>query len=74
MTTIIAILAMISGAVILGGLLILGIRNSALKQGQLEERAEEDARQLIAKEKADRVLAEHRDPDGVSERLRDGSF
>lgn len=74
MTAVITILALIGGFVILGGLLILGIRRAAQEQGRLEERNEENARQELAKRKADAVLAEHRDPDGVSERLRQGDF
>lgn len=50
------------------------LTDSQRKQGALEERQRQNDEANTARRAADDVLAEHRDPDGVTERLRRGDF
>ncbi len=50
------------------------LTDSQRQQGALEERQRQNDSANEAIRKADDVLAEHRDPDGVTERLRRGDF
>lgn len=50
------------------------LTDSQRRQGALEERQRQNESDNEARRKADDVLAEHRDPDGVTERLRRGDF
>ena len=56
------------------GLFVAGVvkamKDTAKDAGKVEERDAESQRQNAAKARSDAVLAEHRDPDGVDERLR----
>jgi len=60
------------------GLFVTGVvqamKKAAHDAGVAEERDAETQRSNAAKARADAVLAEHRDPDAVDDRLRDGSF
>lgn len=74
METLLLIGGGIVGVFALIGLLITKLTNSAREEG---ERAEQVRRALEAdkaKARADSVLAEHRDPDAVDDRLRKGDF
>lgn len=68
-------LAVGGGALIL--LAIIGLLIWLVIRGARAEQAAKDATQIkdqtIAKKQAD-IIAEHRDPDRVSDRLRDSSF
>lgn len=70
-----AYLAIGGGALIL--LAIIGLLIWLVIRGARAEQAAKDATQIkdqtIAKEQAD-IIAEHRDPDRVSDRLRDSTF
>lgn len=60
------------------GLFLTGVVQAMKKAshdaGVAEERDAESQRQNAAKARADAVLAEHRDPNRVDERLRRGDF
>lgn len=56
---------------IIGLLIWLVIREARAAQAARDATATKD--QDVAKKQAD-IIAEHRDPDGVADRLRDGSF
>jgi hypothetical protein len=56
---------------IIGLLIWLVIREARAAQAARDATAKKD--QDVAKKQAD-IIAEHRDPDGVADRLRDGSF
>lgn len=64
----------VAGVTSFGGLLLWAGLMKAKNEGKLEERDAENQRQAAAKERADVVLGEHRDPDAVDDRLRDGNF
>lgn len=74
MTALLSIVGLILGGTALGALLIKLFADSQRQAGKLEERNEETQRTTEAKREADAIVAEHRDPDGVSERLRRGDF
>lgn len=50
------------------------LTESQQRQGALEERQKENDRQAAAKQRADAVLSEQRDPDAVVDRLQRGDF
>jgi len=66
-----------AAAVFVGVLAIIGLLVWLLIREVRAAQAARDASAIkdqdIAKKQAD-IIAEHRDPDGVSDRLRDGSF
>lgn len=62
------------GVVIAVPLIIGWIVRSSKESGVQQERSEENARQEIAKGKADEVLAERRNPDDAADRLQRGDF
>lgn len=62
------------GLVLIGAFLISALQRSAKEAGRNEARAEEMARADEAKERANAVLAEHREPSDADKRLRDGTF
>lgn len=70
MSTIAIIGLMVGGTAAFGGLLLWAALEKTKRAAQLEERNAETQRQNAAKARADAVLAEHRDPDGIDERLR----
>lgn len=74
MNTALIIGAMGAAAVILGGILIAALRKSAEQAGAKAEQVREMQKADEAKERANEVLAEHRDPDDATKRLRDGTF
>lgn len=74
MNTALIIAGLTGAAVILGGILISALKKTAFNEGEKAERVREMAKADEAKEKANEVLAEHRDPDDATRRLRDGSF
>jgi hypothetical protein len=73
-TTGIVAALVIAGVTAFGGLLLWAALRKAKNEGVLEERDAETQRTNAAKARADAVLAEHRDPDAVDDRLRDNSF
>lgn len=74
MSTLAIVGMMVLGVGGFAGLLFWAAQKRAKQAGVLEERNAETQRTLEAKRKADAVLSEHRDPDAVDDRLRDGSF
>lgn len=65
----------IIGASALGVLLLIGgLIWAVVQRAKAQQKAEDQIKdQAIAKKQAD-IIAEHRDPDDVSGRLRDGTF
>lgn len=70
MTTYAIIAASALGVLLLIGGLVWAVVRRATAQQKAEDQLKDQA---IAKKQAD-IVAEHRDPDRVTDRLRDGSF
>lgn len=64
----------VGGLAAFGALLVKLWGNSQKAQGRLEEQNEQRAKESESKTRANEVLAEHRDPDDATERLRKHDF
>ena len=65
---------LVGGLVGFGSLLVKWFTDTKKEEGRLEERANQLQRESAAKERANEVMAERRDPDDAVKRLRDGTF
>jgi len=74
MLEILVVGGVLTGVLSLGALVMHFLLKLSREAGKLEERNAETQRQNAAKARADEVLAEHRDPSSVDERLRRGDF
>lgn len=61
-------------ALVGGGFLVTLFGRSKYEQGKNDAQIEDDKAASAAKDRANVVLGEHRDPSDVDKRLRDGSF
>lgn len=74
MTPLAVIALLVGGATALSGVLIWAFGKVKYDQGAAEQRNAEQAEADAAKDRANDVLSEQRDPDDATARLRDHNF